>query len=356
MAGAPLPYGTNSRPSPSSRKPSGASSPSCCLVSPAAARREVYLRLAAGGHRQRRPGPDPGPETPHAPARRPWPGLSRRRGGEPHSGAPAPGLLQAWRAAPTSSPAPASRTPLPWLGLGSSSDEEHDASYSSTRACAPPADLSPSGGARQRSVPIVLRLRHRPRGAGTPPRPAATSVELAVPRCAATLPKVRPVDVRREKLQHGSLRTPAAGRRGAPAEGRAEPHLPQPARLRPGARARPGWSAAARTAPPTWLHLADRRLRCHHCSCRRPVSRLALPRDWGDQDIQPFGCGHSAPEETSSPSSHRPQAAALGTPPAPAASGDALLDQIGRGEATSWSVPQMMLAPDFPQTHLRRRA
>ena len=58
--------------------------------------------------------------------------------------------------------------------------------------------------ARQRSVPMVL-------GSATPSleswHAAETGrykrVELASRAVAATLPKVRPVDVRREKLQHG---------------------------------------------------------------------------------------------------------------------------------------------------------
>ena len=94
-------------------------------------------------------------------------------------------------------------TPLPRLGL-IVVDEEHDASYKQHEGVRYSARDLAIWRARQRSVPIVL-------GSATPSLESWHAVEtgryqrieLASRAVAATLPKVRPVDVRREKLQHG---------------------------------------------------------------------------------------------------------------------------------------------------------
>jgi primosomal protein N' (replication factor Y) len=51
-----------------------------------------------------------------------------------------------------------------------------------------------------------------------------------------------------------------------------------------------GWvSRCTRCAANLVLHLADRRLRCHHCGCEHRVPK-ACPT-CGNQDIHPFGRG-----------------------------------------------------------------
>ena len=96
------------------------------------------------------------------------------------------------------------------------------------------------------------------------------------------------------------------------------------------------------------VHLADRRLRCHHCGCDAAVPR-ACPA-CGNVDIQPFGRGTQRVE------AHLaglfPQARVLRVDRDSARTREqwtALLDTIGRGEADILVGTQMMAkGHDFP--------
>ncbi|WP_298603072.1 primosomal protein N' [Zoogloea sp.] len=242
-------------------------------------------------------------------------------------------------------------TPLPRLGL-IVVDEEHDASYKQHEGVRYSARDLAIWRARQRSVPIVL-------GSATPSLEswhAAEAgrykrVELASRAVAATLPKVRPVDVRREKLQHGLSE-----------------HLLRAveARLQKGEQSliflnRRGYAPVLSCPSCGWvsrcphctanmvLHLADRRLRCHHCSFEAGIP-LACP-DCGDQDIQPFGRGTQRLEETLA--ERFPTARVLRVDRDAArtrSQWDALLEQIGNGEADILVGTQMMAkGHDFPK-------
>jgi hypothetical protein len=242
-------------------------------------------------------------------------------------------------------------TPLPRLGL-IVVDEEHDASYKQHEGVRYNARDLAIWRARQRSVPIVL-------GSATPSleswHAADTGryrrVELASRAVAATLPKVRPVDIRREKLQNGVsehlLRAIAArlergeqslvflNRRGY------APVLSCPSC---------GWvSRCPHCTANMVLHLADKRLRCHHCSYEAGIP-LACP-DCGDQDIQPFGRGTQRLEETLG--QRFPDARVLRVDRDAArtrSQWDALLEQIGRGDADILVGTQMMAkGHDFPR-------
>lgn len=242
-------------------------------------------------------------------------------------------------------------TPLPRLGL-IVVDEEHDASYKQHEGVRYSARDLAIWRARQRSVPIVL-------GSATPSleswHAAETGryqrIELANRAVAATLPKVRPVDVRREKLQHGLSE-----------------HLLRAveARLQKGEQSliflnRRGYAPVLSCPSCGWvsrcphctanmvLHLADRRLRCHHCSFEATIP-LACP-DCGDQDIQPFGRGTQRLEETLA--ERFPTARVLRVDRDAArtrSQWDALLEQIGSGEADILVGTQMMAkGHDFPK-------
>lgn len=242
-------------------------------------------------------------------------------------------------------------TPLPRLGL-IVVDEEHDASYKQHEGVRYNARDLAIWRARQRNVPIVL-------GSATPSleswHAADTGryrrVELTSRAVAATLPKVRPVDIRREKLQNGVsehlLRAIATrlergeqslvflNRRGY------APVLSCPSC---------GWvSRCPHCTANMVLHLADKRLRCHHCSYEAGIP-LACP-DCGDQDIQPFGRGTQRLEETLG--QRFPDARVLRVDRDAArtrAQWDALLDQIGRGDADILVGTQMMAkGHDFPR-------
>jgi primosomal protein N' (replication factor Y) len=242
-------------------------------------------------------------------------------------------------------------TPLPRLGL-IVVDEEHDASYKQHEGVRYNARDLAIWRARQRGVPIVL-------GSATPSleswHAADTGryrrVELANRAVAITLPKVRPVDVRREKLQHG-----------------VSEHLLRAidARLQRGEQSlvflnRRGYAPVLSCPSCGWvsrcphctanmvLHLADKRLRCHHCSFDAGIP-LACP-DCGDQDIQPFGRGTQRLEETLG--ERFPTARVLRVDRDAArtrSQWEALLDKIGKGEADILVGTQMMAkGHDFPR-------
>jgi primosomal protein N' (replication factor Y) len=183
-------------------------------------------------------------------------------------------------------------TPLPRLGL-IILDEEHDPSFKQQDGMRYSARDVAVFRARQSDVPVLL-------GSATPSLESwanaqsgryglLTLRERANPE--ATLPEVRIVDVRRITLQEGVGEPIIAAIRERLARGEQSlvflnrrgyaPVLACPAC---------GWvSRCTRCAANLVLHLADRRLRCHHCGLENRVPR-SCPT-CGNQDIHPFGRG-----------------------------------------------------------------
>ena len=181
--------------------------------------------------------------------------------------------------------------PLPRLGL-IVVDEEHDSSFKQQEGLRYSARDVAVFRAKQLDVPIVL-------GSATPSLETfqhALSgryrlLELKHRAVAEAPPVVRTVDTRKEKLQDGmsaALLDALAVRleRGEQSlvflnrRGYA-PVLACPAC---------GWvSRCRRCAANMVVHLADQRLRCHHCGLETGIPK-ACP-DCGNQDIHPFGRG-----------------------------------------------------------------
>jgi len=181
--------------------------------------------------------------------------------------------------------------PLPRLGL-ILVDEEHDASYKQQEGVRYSARDVAVWRARQRDVPVVL-------GSATPSletwyhaRNERYALQVLSQRAvAATMPTVRCIDVRRLKLDEGL----SPGLQAAIAQ-----------RLARGEQSlvflnRRGYAPVLSCTACGWVsrcphcsanlvvHLADRRLRCHHCGCDGGIPH-ACP-SCGNQDIQPFGRG-----------------------------------------------------------------
>ncbi len=188
-------------------------------------------------------------------------------------------------------------TPLPRLAL-MVVDEEHDPSFKQQEGMRYSARDVAVWRAKQRGVPIVL-------GSATPSLESWAAaqagryrlLELTGRAVAESMPAVRCVDTRREKLQDGMsehlLRAIAArlergeqslvflNRRGY------APVLACPAC---------GWvSRCPGCAANLVVHLQDRRLRCHHCGREERIP-IACP-SCGNQDIHPFGRGTQRLEE-----------------------------------------------------------
>ncbi|CAI07707.1 primosomal protein N' (Replication factor Y) [Aromatoleum aromaticum EbN1] len=180
---------------------------------------------------------------------------------------------------------------LPRLGL-ILVDEEHDASYKQQEGVRYSARDVAVWRARQRDVPIVL-------GSATPSLESWQHVRvgryrglrLSVRAVASTLPAVRRIDTRRARLDEGL--SPAL--QAAIGE-----------RLERGEQSlvfinRRGYAPVLSCPSCSWVspcphcsanlvvHLADRRLRCHHCGCDSAIPRVCPV--CGNQDIQPFGRG-----------------------------------------------------------------
>jgi primosomal protein N' (replication factor Y) (superfamily II helicase) len=181
--------------------------------------------------------------------------------------------------------------PLPRLKL-IVVDEEHDASFKQQEGLRYSARDVAIFRAKQRDVPIVL-------GSATPSLETFyhassgrhTKLDLPLRAVATSMPTVMTVDTRKQKLQDGlsqelidavSERLQRGeqsllflNRRGY------APVLACPAC---------GWiSHCRRCAANMVVHLADRRLRCHHCGLETAIPN-ACP-DCGNLDIQPFGRG-----------------------------------------------------------------
>ncbi|MBI4997617.1 MAG: primosomal protein N' [Rhodocyclales bacterium] len=244
--------------------------------------------------------------------------------------------------------------PLPRLGL-IVVDEEHDASFKQQEGLRYSARDVAVFRAKQLDVPIVL-------GSATPALETfhhAISgryrlLELHHRAVAEAPPAVRTVDTRKEKLQDGmsaalidalALRLSRReqslvflNRRGY------APVLACPAC---------GWvSRCRRCAANMVVHLADQRLRCHHCGLEAGIPK-ACP-DCGNQDIHPFGRGTQRLE--SALSERFPQARILRIDRDSASTPkkwQALLAAIHAGEADLLIGTQMLAkGHDFPRLTL----
>jgi primosomal protein N' (replication factor Y) len=183
-------------------------------------------------------------------------------------------------------------TPLPALEL-IIVDEEHDASFKQQDGMRYSARDLAVFRAHQRGVPIVL-------GSATPALESwanaesgrytrLSMVERAV--AAAELPLIRLIDTRKEKLQEGlSAALLAAIELRLERGEQSLVFLNRRGYAPVLACAACGWiSGCRRCAANLVVHLADRRLRCHHCGFEAHLPR-ACPT-CGNQDIHPFGRG-----------------------------------------------------------------
>jgi len=183
-------------------------------------------------------------------------------------------------------------TPLPRLGL-IVIDEEHDPSFKQQDGMRYSARDVGVFRAHQLGIPILL-------GSATPSLESWANAQLgryglltlnqrANPE--ATLPAVHILDTRKIVLKEGVSEPLIAAIKERLARGEQSlvflnrrgyaPVLACPAC---------GWiSRCTRCAANMVLHLADRRLRCHHCGCEHRVPK-ACPT-CGNQDIHPFGRG-----------------------------------------------------------------
>ena len=188
--------------------------------------------------------------------------------------------------------------PLPRLKL-IVADEEHDASFKQQDGLRYSARDVAVFRAKQLGIPIIL-------GSATPSLETfhhAKSgryrmLELPNRATAQALPKVRTVDTRKEKLQDGLSAILLAALADRLERGEQSlvflnrrgyaPVLACPAC---------GWiSHCRRCSANLVLHLADKRLRCHHCGLEASIPR-ACP-DCGNLDLHPFGRGTQRLEST----------------------------------------------------------
>jgi primosomal protein N' (replication factor Y) len=183
-------------------------------------------------------------------------------------------------------------TPLPRLGL-IVIDEEHDPSFKQQDGMRYSARDVGVFRAHQLGIPILL-------GSATPSLESWANAQggryglLTLNQRAnpeATLPAVHVLDTRKMVLKEGISEALIAAIKERLARGEQSlvflnrrgyaPVLACPAC---------GWvSRCTRCAANMVLHLADRRLRCHHCGCEHRVPK-ACPT-CGNQDIHPFGRG-----------------------------------------------------------------
>ena len=183
-------------------------------------------------------------------------------------------------------------TPLPRLGL-IVIDEEHDPSFKQQDGMRYSARDVGVFRAHQLGIPILL-------GSATPSLESWANAQggryglLTLNQRAnpeATLPAVHIINTRKMALKEGVSEPLIAAIKERLARGEQSlvflnrrgyaPVLACPAC---------GWiSRCTRCAANMVLHLADRRLRCHHCGCEHRVPK-ACPT-CGNQDIHPFGRG-----------------------------------------------------------------
>ena len=181
--------------------------------------------------------------------------------------------------------------PLPRLQL-IVVDEEHDASFKQQEGLRYSARDVAIWRAHQLNIPVVL-------GSATPSletfHHAGTGryqmLELPERAVADAMPVVRIVDTRREKLQEGLSAALLVGLQLRLDRGEQSLVFLNRRGYAPVLACPPcGWiSRCQRCAANLVLHLADGRLRCHHCGFEARVPR-ACP-DCGNVDLLPFGRG-----------------------------------------------------------------
>ncbi|CAB1370776.1 primosomal protein N' [Denitratisoma oestradiolicum] len=244
--------------------------------------------------------------------------------------------------------------PLPRLGL-IVVDEEHDASFKQQDGLRYSARDVAIFRAKQRDVPILL-------GSATPSletfHHARTGryrlLTLTLRAVAAAMPDVRIVDTRREKLQDGMSQALIAALELRLARGEQSLIFLNRRGYAPVlACTACGWiSHCRRCAANLVVHLADRRLRCHHCGLETGIPQ-ACP-DCGNLDIHPFGRGTQRLEVALQ--ERFPEARVLRVDRDSASSPkkwQALLAQIHAGEADILVGTQMLAkGHDFPKLTL----
>ncbi len=250
-------------------------------------------------------------------------------------------------------------TPLPDLGL-IVVDEEHDASFKQQDGMRYSARDVAVFRARERGVPIVL-------GSATPSleswanatdtRTPARYTLLTLTERAVTnarLPVVQRIDTRLEKLQDGlsGVLLMAIEKRLARGE-QSLVFLNRRGYAPVLTCTACGWiSHCTRCAANLVLHLADRRLRCHHCGFEIRVPKTCPT--CGNQDILPFGRGTQRIEEVLA--ARFPQARILRVDRDSAKSRkqwEVLVKQIHAGEADILVGTQMLAkGHDFPKLTL----
>ena len=250
-------------------------------------------------------------------------------------------------------------TPLPDLGL-IVVDEEHDASFKQQDGMRYSARDVAVFRARERNIPIVL-------GSATPSleswanatdsrTPARYTLLTLYQRAVenARLPTVQRIDTRLEKLQDGLSGELLRGIEKRLARGEQSLVFLNRRGYAPVLTCTNcGWiSHCLRCAANLVLHLADGRLRCHHCGFESRVPK-ACP-SCGNQDIQPFGRGTQRLEE--SLGERFPQARILRVDRDSAKSRkqwEALVEKIYAGEADILVGTQMLAkGHDFPRLTL----
>jgi primosomal protein N' (replication factor Y) len=250
-------------------------------------------------------------------------------------------------------------TPLPEPGL-IVVDEEHDSSFKQQDGMRYSARDVAVFRARERGIPIVLgsatpsleswanATDSRTRGRYT----LLTLHERAVEN--ARLPVVQRIDTRREKLQDGlsGALLLAIEKRLARGE-QSLVFLNRRGYAPVLACAACGWvSRCTRCAANLVLHLADGRLRCHHCGFESRVPKNCPT--CGNQDIHPFGRGTQRLEEVLA--ARFPQARILRVDRDSAKSRkqwEALVEKIHGGEADILVGTQMLAkGHDFPKLTL----
>jgi primosomal protein N' (replication factor Y) len=183
-------------------------------------------------------------------------------------------------------------TPLPRLGL-IVIDEEHDPSFKQQDGMRYSARDVAVFRAHQLGIPILL-------GSATPSLESWANAQvgryglLALYQRAnpeATLPVIHVLDTRKMALEEGVSEPLIAAIKERLARGEQSLVFLNRRGYAPVlACTACGWiSRCTRCAANMVLHLADRRLRCHHCGCEHRVPR-ACPT-CGNQDIHPFGRG-----------------------------------------------------------------